>query len=107
MTHSDARPSADDPLGPSMAAGAPVVLGPPKVWVLVLWPSFLAACALSMLVFSLVNPADLHVGERAWGLSATTTYSLAFFCFWAATGAAAAVTAWLMRPPQEVNPTVL
>ena len=26
----------------------------------VLWPSFLAACALEMLVFGLVDPGDLH-----------------------------------------------
>jgi hypothetical protein len=66
-------------------------------WMSIAWPSFLAACALEMLVFVLVNPADLHssVLLRSW--SAVAVYSSAFFLFWAVAFASSMLTAWLIQ----------
>jgi hypothetical protein len=96
--HSPGPDSLTDPLEDERPP-----LRPPQTWLLVLWPSFLSACVLSMLAFTFVSPGDLHWGDHAVELEATTAYSLAFLTFWAATGAAAALTAWLMRPPPSAN----
>lgn len=59
----------------------------------VLWPSFVMAGVLEMLVFSVVDPATLDLG--AWNPGPTTVYSLAFFVFWALTSLAAAASQWM------------
>jgi hypothetical protein len=64
-------------------------------WMSILWPSFLAACALEMLTFALVDPAELKWAHMPSGLSAQEIYSIAFFTFWATTLASSVMTAWL------------
>jgi hypothetical protein len=62
----------------------------------VLWPAFLVAGVLEMLVFAFVDPHSLHgwgVDSSAW--SATAVYSLAFLVFWAFIAAASAISLWL------------
>ncbi len=59
----------------------------------VLWPSFLTAGVLEMLVFSVVDPLSLSVG--AWNPSSETVYSLAFLVFWALMALASAGTQWM------------
>lgn len=59
----------------------------------VLWPSFVMAGVLEMLVFSVVDPATLDLG--AWSPDPTTVYSLAFFVFWAVMALAAAASQWM------------
>ncbi len=67
---------------------------------IVLWPSFLAAAALTGVVFSLVDPASLHgLGHRPLGWSDKSIYTLGFFVFWAACASASAVSQWLARDP--------
>ena len=62
----------------------------------VLWPAFLMAAVLEMLVFALVDPAQLQgIDGTPLGLSAKAVYSLSFFVFWAVVAAACAMTAWL------------
>jgi hypothetical protein len=70
----------------------------------IVWPAFLMAGVLEMLVFSLVDPAALHGfdGERL-SLSATAIYSLAFFVFWAVIGAAGAMSHLLSESATEIN----
>ena len=65
----------------------------------ILWPSFLMAGVLEMLVFAAVDPASLH-GPAAPLLagSRNTVYSVAFFVFWAVIAASAAITQWLDTP---------
>jgi len=59
----------------------------------VVWPSFLMAGVLEMLVFSVADPADLSgFGGALASLPAAAVYTLAFFCFWAVTAAAASIT---------------
>lgn len=65
----------------------------------VLWPAFLAAAALEMLVFAFVDPAQLHgAGGAPLQLSAQGIYSLAFLTFWAVSAVGCGLTAWLGAP---------
>lgn len=64
----------------------------------VLWPAFVAAGVLELLVFAHVDPADVHtVAGAPVELSRQAVYTLSFFGFWAVTAAAAAVSCWLQR----------
>jgi hypothetical protein len=65
----------------------------------VLWPAFMMAGVLEMLVFGLVDPNDLRwFGGEAIGLSRQAVYTLTFLVFWALISAAAATSAWLAAP---------
>jgi hypothetical protein len=72
----------------------------------VVWPSFLMAGVLEMLVFSVADPHDLHgLGGILDGLSATGVYTLAFFCFWLVVALASSLTLLLAAPePEGANP---
>lgn len=65
-------------------------------WTRILWPSFLAASALEMLVFALVDPAELRWTHEPHMWSVLGVYSVAFFLFWILTIASSAVTAYLL-----------
>jgi hypothetical protein len=66
---------------------------------MVLWPAFFTAGVMTMLVFAMIDPSDLHwIGGEALPLSRQATYSLAFLAFWALIGSACAVTLWLANP---------
>ncbi|ODV00003.1 MAG: hypothetical protein ABT20_16315 [Rubrivivax sp. SCN 70-15] len=68
------------------------------------WPSFLMAAVLEVLVFSLVDPTQLHwFGGAALELSATAVYSLAFFVFWIVIAVASFLTHRLGESAVEVN----
>ena len=67
------------------------------------WPAFLAACALELLVFALVDPLELQWSGHALGVPRQAVYTAAFFAFWAICGAACAMTALLRMAPAEVN----
>jgi hypothetical protein len=70
----------------------------------VLWPSFLAAGVFELVIFSLVDPADLHgVGGGELGLSRTGVYTLAFFFFWGVLAACSAMSIYLANSPFEVK----
>ena len=73
-----------------------------RAWLAVLWPSFLAACFLELLVFALVDPIDLHWGGDGAGMNRQGIYTLSFFAFWAVAACACALTlAFLLKPPIE------
>jgi hypothetical protein len=65
----------------------------------VLWPAFVMAGVLEMLVFAAVDPDSLQ-GPAAPLLAGSrkTVYSVTFFLFWAAIAASAAITQWLDTP---------
>ncbi len=70
----------------------------------ILWPAFLLAAVLELLVFAFVDPSSLHtLSGAALPLSATAVYSIAFFGFWACTSAACALTVLLERSEDELN----
>jgi len=62
----------------------------------VLWPAFVAAGVLELLVFAHVDPSDVHTLAGApIDLSRQAVYTLSFFGFWAVIAAAGAVSSWL------------
>ena len=71
---------------------------------IVVWPGFLMAGVLEVLVFAVVDPASLHgFGGAPVELSATAVYSLAFLLFWWVICLAGAITQLLDRSADEVN----
>jgi hypothetical protein len=48
----------------------------------VMWPAFLSACVLELLVFGAVDPAQLHWFDHPFGWSRQGVYTVAFFVFW-------------------------
>jgi hypothetical protein len=68
----------------------------------VLWPSFLMACVLELLVFSFVDPQSLHwVGGASVEADPVAVYSVGFFLFWAVSALSAALTLLLLREPED------
>jgi hypothetical protein len=64
----------------------------------ILWPAFLMAGVLEMLVFALVDPNDMHwFGGAPIQVSRQAIYTLAFLAFWAVIAAAGAITELLHR----------
>ena len=64
----------------------------------ILWPAFLMAGVLEVLVFAFVDPRDVHwLSGAAIGLSRQAIYTLAFLAFWAVIGMAGAIVALLLR----------
>ena len=59
----------------------------------VLWPAFLMAGVLEMVVFSVLDPSALSFGD--WHPEPVTIYSLPFFVFWALIAAASAASQWM------------
>ena len=72
-------------------------------WISVLWPAFLLACVMELLVFALVDPADLHWHGEALRLSRLGVYTAAFFVFWGVAAGAAALTLLLSLPAVRIN----
>lgn len=69
----------------------------------VVWPSFLMAGALEILVFAMVDPQDIHWFGQSVQLSRQSIYTIAFFAFWFVTMLSSALTALLAMPSLEVN----
>ena len=68
------------------------------------WPAFLMAGILEMLVFSLVDPGQLHwFGGAPVELNPAAVYTLAFLLFWAVIAAAGAITQLLGASATEIN----
>ncbi|MCC5794082.1 MAG: hypothetical protein JJT85_05015 [Chromatiales bacterium] len=60
----------------------------------ILWSSFLAACAGSVLLFGLLDPLDVFaISTPALPVSRMTGYAIGFFFLWLV----AALAAWLAR----------
>jgi tryptophan-rich sensory protein len=70
----------------------------------ILWPAFLMAGVLELLVFALVDPSDLHwFGGAPVQAPRQAVYTLAFLAFWAVIAVAGAITAVLLRRADEIN----
>jgi hypothetical protein len=69
----------------------------------VLWPSFLVAAVAELLVFAVIDPADLHVFGVPVEAGRMPIYTLGFFFFWVIGASASALTVFLQRSPLEVN----
>jgi hypothetical protein len=71
----------------------------------VLWPAFLMAGVLEMMVFAVVDPHQLH----GWGIDtaqwpAGAVYTVSFFLFWGVISVAAAMAVWLCQCAPAPNP---
>lgn len=73
----------------------------PVVLAQILWPSFLAAGVLEMLVFSVVDPS--HVSLGGWQPEVNTIYSLSFLVFWAVTAGSAGLSWWMRKAPAAIG----
>lgn len=70
----------------------------------ILWPAFLMAGVLEMLVFALVDPGTLRwFGGAPVSLSPSALYTLAFFVFWIVIALAAGLTQFLELGPDDLN----
>ena len=69
----------------------------------VLWPSFLVAAVAELIIFSLIDPVDLHVFNVPIEAERMPVYTVGFFFLWAITATASALTVFLQRSPFEVN----
>ena len=70
----------------------------------ILWPAFLIAGVLEMLVFAVVDPEDLRwLGVEAIPWSRQAVYTVTFMILWGGVAIASATTALLMRTPADVN----
>ncbi|MES2631763.1 MAG: hypothetical protein V4669_02260 [Pseudomonadota bacterium] len=68
----------------------------------VVWPAFIAACLLELVVFAMVDPAEVQWMGRSPGWSRQAVYAGGFFVFWAICAVASTLTAVLGR--QESRP---
>jgi uncharacterized membrane protein YcfT len=74
-------------------------------WMTIVWPAFLMAGVLEILVFSMVDPQDFHWLAHTLGWSNEAIYTVMFFMMWAITAVACALTALLSLTAEEVNQT--
>ena len=66
---------------------------------LILWPAFMMAGVLEMLVFVVVDPDSLHwFGVEPLQWTRNAVYSVTFFIFWAIIATSAAITHLLEAP---------
>jgi hypothetical protein len=72
-------------------------------WMWIVWPAFLVAAVLEMVVFAVVDPSTLHWFGQPVSLSSEAVYTLTFFVFWGMTTASSALTVLLAISPFEMN----
>lgn len=78
-----------------------------RTWGLILWPSFLAACILEALVFSIVDPGELHWPGHFGTPSTRAIYTVTFFAFWLVCGLCSRLVLWLVESERPHTPMAL
>ena len=69
----------------------------------VIWPAFLMAGVLEMLVFAMVDPQDMQWFGMPLEWSRQAIYTVAFFVSWAIMVISSGLTTLLAMSPFEVN----
>ena len=69
----------------------------------IIWPAFLMAGVIEMLVFSMIDPEDMYWFGHPLEFSQQAIYTLSFFAFWLITSISGALTVLLALSPSEVN----
>ncbi|SCK13878.1 hypothetical protein VAR608DRAFT_0831 [Variovorax sp. HW608] len=64
----------------------------------IIWPAFLAACILELMVFAFVDPMD-----SAPGWSRQAVYTIAFFTFWVVSAGTCFLATLLHPTPDEAK----
>lgn len=72
-------------------------------WMWIVWPAFLVAAALEMVVFALIDPSDLQWFGSRLELSRLAVYTLSFFVFWFGAILSSTLTTVLSKSSFEVN----
>lgn len=67
----------------------------------IVWPAFMSACLLELVVFAVVDPLELHWSGQTLAWSRQSVYAAAFFFFWAAAMLSGALTALLLVEPSD------
>lgn len=73
-------------------------------WMSVVWPAFLAAAVLEMVIFGSVDPEQIHwlsAGGEDPAMSRGLVYTVAFFVFWLICMGCAALTLVLATPKSQ------
>ncbi|MEX8494156.1 hypothetical protein [Sphaerotilus sp.] len=82
----------------------PPLSAPSRRLAAVMWPAFLMAGVLEMLVFSLVDPGELHwLGGSAVEADRKAVYTVAFFVFWVVIALGSALTQLILVEPNVLN----
>lgn len=90
-------------------AGEPADVVPPmsvpmRRLAAVVWPAFLMAGVLEVLVFSLVDPGALHWPDGpVLEANRMLVYTLGFFVFWAAVALGSALTQMMLAEPDRTG----
>jgi hypothetical protein len=71
-------------------------------WMWILWPGFVMAIPAVGVVFTLVDPEELHWSGSA-AANRMAAYTLGFFFFWALGAASSAMTDLLQRSSRDLN----
>ena len=69
----------------------------------IIWPAFLMAGVLEILVFALVDPQDVQWFGSPLEWSRQAIYTVAFFVFWIIAIVSSSLTTLLAMSPFEVN----
>jgi hypothetical protein len=69
----------------------------------IVWPAFLTAGVLEMLIFAMVDPQNVHWFGTPLEWSRQAIYTGAFFVFWAVGAVSGGLTTLLSMSPFEVN----
>ncbi len=72
-----------------------------KYWMFILWPSFLMAGVMEMVVFTMVDPQDLHLFNQSIDLPRQGIYTLSFFIFWIICAASSCLSLFLSVDPKD------
>lgn len=74
-----------------------------RILMVIIWPGFFMAIPAVGVVFSLVDPEDLHLFGMPVQMSRMGIYSLGFFLIWLFGAGCSALTCLLQRPSDEIN----
>lgn len=74
-----------------------------REWIAILWPAFVAAGLLEIVVFAGFDPHDFNLFAVTIEAGGEAIYSIAFFAFWGICTAAGIVTWSLSRSTEEIN----
>jgi hypothetical protein len=70
----------------------------------ILWPAFLVAGVLEMMVFAVVDPADMRwFGGPHLDWPPLAVYSVTFLIFWVAIATSGALSELLAVEPNDIN----
>lgn len=72
-------------------------------WMWIVWPAFLAAAVMEMVVFAFVDPMDLQWSGNSLEWSRQAVYTVAFFVFWALNMLTSIMTCMLARSAFDLN----